>query len=132
MAGPPVFSGISFQPSDSTEGCMRVCHGCFYIFMSTSVHLHEEFCTSVCVSPYTCANLNGVCLCVGYGQLPCVQRGEVVSDTTGAVLLPQPGGCVHSEVNGSLLGILPALSDAHGKKRHMCMEAWRGHTELSP
>lgn len=32
MAGPPVFSGISFQPSDSTEGCMRVCHECFFVF----------------------------------------------------------------------------------------------------
>lgn len=45
-----------------------------------------------CVLIYTCANLNGVCLCVGCGQLPCVHRGEVVPDTTGAVLLPQPGG----------------------------------------
>lgn len=26
-------------------------------------------------------------------------------DTTGAVLLPQPVGCVRFEVNGSLLGI---------------------------
>lgn len=46
----------------------------------------------ICVLIYTCANLNGVCLCVGCGQLPCVHRGEVVPDTTGAVLLPQPGG----------------------------------------
>lgn len=47
-----------------------------YIFACLSIH----------------AWLNGVCLCVGCGQLPCVHRGEVVPDTTGAVLLPQPGG----------------------------------------
>lgn len=46
----------------------------------------------ICVSFYTYSNSNGVCLCVGCGQLPGVHRGEVVPDTTGAVMLPQPRG----------------------------------------
>lgn len=90
MAGPPVFSGISFQPSDSTEGV------CVYAVSVLSFHDYkcaptQKLCTFY-VLIYTCANLNGVCLCVGCGQLPCVHRGEVVPDTTGAVLLLQPGG----------------------------------------
>lgn len=64
-----------------------------------------SLCLQICVEPTH--NLTGVCVCVGCGQLPCVQRGEVVPDTTGAVLFAAPAwGCIRSEVNGSsLLGI---------------------------
>lgn len=87
MVGPPVFSGISFEPSVSAE-C---------VYSASVLSFHDQVCTyvesmHVCVLIYTCANSNGVCLCVGCGQLPCVHRGEVVSDTTAAVSLPQPGG----------------------------------------
>jgi len=84
MVGPPVFSGISFEPSDSAEAvCVGVCVlRVFRLSTTTSAH--------ICV--LVCASLNGVRLCVGCGQLPCVHRGEVVPDTTGAVLLPQPWG----------------------------------------
>lgn len=62
----------------------------------------------------SCHTLTGVC--VGCGQLPCVHRGEVVPDTTGAVLLAAPAwGCVCSEVNGSsLLGISLRSVTPHG------------------
>lgn len=93
MAGPPVFNGISFQPSDSTEGvCVCVCvhdASVFFVFpwlqVCTDVNIMH-----ICVLTYTCTNLNGVCL-----QLPRVHRGEVVPDTTGAESRPQPGGVIH-------------------------------------
>lgn len=118
MVGPPVFSGISFQPSDSTEGVCVYAVSVFFFFFCL---FHDYKCAPtqkknkttknimhICVLIYTCANLNGVCLRVGCGQLPRVHRGEVVPDTTRAVYCCPPAWwvCVSTfEVNGSLLGI---------------------------
>lgn len=69
-----------------------------------------------------------VYICIGCGQLPCVHRGEVVPDTMGAELLPSLGVCPLFEVNGSHLGISPALSDVQSyKKANVYGSLWGPH-----
>lgn len=101
----------------------------FCLSMTTSVHLHINY-------AHLCVNLHMrqlewcMSVCRLWAAALCPQRWGSAWHHRGSIAA-SAWGCVHFEVNGSLLGICLLSVMPMVKKRQMCMESWRAYTELS-